>query len=139
MRRLPTERELQVLRLVAAGQTREQIGVALGISPLTVKAHLGRVSKLVGASDRTHAVAIVIRAGLLEAPSPPGSVAPLGDRQVEVLQHASNGRTGRQTASAMYVSEDTVKTHMRRVFAKLGCSRDRAAAVAVALGLGIIT
>lgn len=48
-------RELEVLRLVAAGMANKQIGRALGISERTVKAHLGRVFRQIGVADRTSA------------------------------------------------------------------------------------
>lgn len=55
----PTEglsaRELQVLRLAARGLANKQIGRSLGISERTVKAHLGRVFRHIGVSDRTSA------------------------------------------------------------------------------------
>ena len=48
-------REVEVLRLVAQGLANKQIGRALGISERTVKAHLGRVFRQLGVSDRTSA------------------------------------------------------------------------------------
>jgi DNA-binding NarL/FixJ family response regulator len=48
-------REIEVLRLVAAGQANKQVGRALGISERTVKAHLGRVFRQIGVGDRTSA------------------------------------------------------------------------------------
>ncbi len=43
----------------------------------------------------------------------------------------ADGHNNAQIATALYVSENTVKTHVSKIFAKLGC-RDRAAAVLVA-------
>jgi DNA-binding NarL/FixJ family response regulator len=48
-------REREVLDLVAQGLANKQIGRALGISERTVKAHLGRVFRVIGVSDRTSA------------------------------------------------------------------------------------
>ena len=48
-------REVEVLRLVAQGLANKQIGRRLGISERTVKAHLGRVFRQLGVSDRTSA------------------------------------------------------------------------------------
>jgi DNA-binding NarL/FixJ family response regulator len=48
-------RELEVLRLVAEGLANKQIGRRLGISERTVKAHLGRVFRELGVTDRTSA------------------------------------------------------------------------------------
>jgi DNA-binding NarL/FixJ family response regulator len=48
-------RELEVLKLVAQGLANKQIGTRLGISERTVKAHLGRVFRVIGVADRTSA------------------------------------------------------------------------------------
>jgi len=48
-------REREVLELVARGMANKQIGRALGISERTVKAHLSRVFRQIGVSDRTSA------------------------------------------------------------------------------------
>ena len=48
-------RETEVLRLVARGMANKQVGRALGITERTVKAHLGRVFREIGVTDRTSA------------------------------------------------------------------------------------
>ncbi len=53
--RLMSPREIEVLRLVAHGMANKQVGRALGISERTVKAHLGRVFRQIGVTDRTSA------------------------------------------------------------------------------------
>ncbi|MFB9287663.1 LuxR C-terminal-related transcriptional regulator [Pseudoduganella plicata] len=50
-------REAQVLRWLREGKSNDEIGIILGISGLTVKNHLQRLYKLLGASNRAHAVA----------------------------------------------------------------------------------
>lgn len=50
-----SDRERQVLRLVAKGMANKQIGRALGISEHTVKVHLGSVFRHIGVGDRTSA------------------------------------------------------------------------------------
>lgn len=50
-----SEREREVLRLVASGMANKQIARALGISESTVKAHLGNIFRHIGVADRTSA------------------------------------------------------------------------------------
>ncbi len=60
-----TPRELEVLRLVAAGQPNKSIALQLGISEHTVKFHIGTVLGKLNAASRAEAVALAVRAGLL--------------------------------------------------------------------------
>jgi DNA-binding NarL/FixJ family response regulator len=62
-----TARELEVLRLIQAGYRNKQIADRLAIAETTVNFHIKNVVEKLGANDRTHAVAIAIRRGLLEA------------------------------------------------------------------------
>lgn len=54
-----------MLRLVADGFSNRAIGDELGLSALTVKSHLARISRKLGTGDRAALVAISIRTGLL--------------------------------------------------------------------------
>jgi DNA-binding NarL/FixJ family response regulator len=58
-------RELEVLELVADGRTNKRIAEELSLSALTVKSHLARISRKLGTGDRSHLVAIAMRAGIL--------------------------------------------------------------------------
>jgi DNA-binding CsgD family transcriptional regulator len=58
-------RELQVLALVAEGRSNREIGDALALSPLTIKAHLARIGRKLDSGDRAHMVALAMRAGLI--------------------------------------------------------------------------
>jgi DNA-binding NarL/FixJ family response regulator len=60
-----TERELDVLRLLAEGLPHEEIGRRLGIGSETVRTHLRKASERLGASTRTQAVATALRLGLI--------------------------------------------------------------------------
>lgn len=60
-----SDRELEVLTLVAAGRTNAQIGRELFVGAATVKTHLQHIFAKLGASDRAAAVAIAYRRGLL--------------------------------------------------------------------------
>jgi LuxR family maltose regulon positive regulatory protein len=53
-----TDRELEVLQLVAAGLTNREIAGRISISPETVKKHTGNIYGKLGARTRTEAVAI---------------------------------------------------------------------------------
>lgn len=64
--------------------------------------------------------------------------AGLTKRELEVLSGMSHGRSNAQIGADLFLSEDTVKTHARRLFRKLGAS-DRAQAVAIGLRRGLIT
>jgi DNA-binding NarL/FixJ family response regulator len=61
----------------------------------------------------------------------------LTEREVEVLRFLSHGLTTAQTGSEMFISENTVKTHVRHILEKLDVS-NRAEAVAKATQLGLI-
>ncbi|HEX3961644.1 MAG TPA: response regulator transcription factor [Trebonia sp.] len=62
----------------------------------------------------------------------------LSQRELEVLELVAAGNTNRDAAARLFISEATVKTHLLHIYAKLGVA-DRAAAVAVAFGLGLLT
>jgi DNA-binding NarL/FixJ family response regulator len=61
-----TDRELEILQLLAFGYTNRDIGGRLFISPDTVKTHLEHIYQKLGASDRTAAVAEAMRRQLIE-------------------------------------------------------------------------
>lgn len=67
----------------------------------------------------------------------PATDGPLTAREAEVLALAAAGRTNRQIAAELFLSEHTVRRHLQNVFAKLGVS-SRAAATAYALQHGLI-
>jgi DNA-binding NarL/FixJ family response regulator len=60
-----TKRELEVLRLLAQGQTNQEIAQGLVVSPLTVKTHVQRIIGKLGVSDRTQAAVRAAELGLL--------------------------------------------------------------------------
>jgi len=61
-----TEREIEVLRGVAAGKSNKLIAAELDISEGTVKTHLKSILPKLDASDRTHAVMIALKRGILD-------------------------------------------------------------------------
>jgi len=60
-----TERELEVLNLVAEGFSNPQIARHLGVSRNTVKFHVSSIIAKLGATSRTEAVTIALRRGLI--------------------------------------------------------------------------
>jgi DNA-binding NarL/FixJ family response regulator len=85
---------------------------------------------------------------------PPGSAVPqqrgdlngeaprrrveLTERELQVLRGMADGKSNAEIGRELFVSEDTVKTHARRLFRKLG-ARDRAHAVAAAFRAGLVS
>ena len=61
-----TEREIEVLREVAAGNANKMVARRLAVSEETVKAHMKNILSKLGASDRTHAVTIALRRGIID-------------------------------------------------------------------------
>ncbi len=65
-----TDRECQILLWVRDGKSNHQIGEVLGISPLTVKNHVQKILRKLGAANRAQAVALAMQGGLLDAANP---------------------------------------------------------------------
>lgn len=63
-----TEREVDVVRLLAEGQSNDEIGVALGITSKSVEAHLGRIFARTGTRSRTELAVRAVREGWLDIP-----------------------------------------------------------------------
>jgi DNA-binding NarL/FixJ family response regulator len=61
-----TPREIDVLRLVAVGNANKEIGALLSLTEVTVKSHVKNILAKLGANDRTHAVTIALKRGMIE-------------------------------------------------------------------------
>ena len=61
-----TARELEVLTLVAAGNANKIVASELGVSEETVKGHMSSILAKLNANDRTHAVTIALKRGILQ-------------------------------------------------------------------------
>ncbi len=85
------------------------------------------------------AVSRTAQSTIVAEPSPSRRPASgeLTRRELEVLSGMSHGRSNAQIGGELFLSEDTVKTHARRLFRKLGAA-DRAQAVAIGLRTGLI-
>ncbi|WP_245647884.1 response regulator transcription factor, partial [Micromonospora rosaria] len=71
-------------------------------------------------------------------PRPAGrNAVGLTERELQVLLGMAEGKSNAEIGRELFVSEDTVKTHARRLFRKLG-ARDRAHAVAAGFRAGLV-
>jgi DNA-binding NarL/FixJ family response regulator len=61
-----TDREIEVLRQVAAGTPNKIIAAQLSVSDATVKSHMKSILSKLAANDRTHAVTIAMKRGILD-------------------------------------------------------------------------
>jgi DNA-binding NarL/FixJ family response regulator len=80
-------------------------------------------------------------AEIIEFPSPTSAPQPEHAptaREIEVLQLVSQGLVNREIGDRLYLSEETVKSHIRHLLAKLQ-ARSRAHAVAVGFRRGLLT
>ena len=65
-----TVREIDVVRLIAAGNGNKQIADQLSIGEATVKSHITNILSKLGANDRAHAVTIALKRGIIELDLP---------------------------------------------------------------------
>jgi DNA-binding NarL/FixJ family response regulator len=61
-----SSREIDVLRLIATGNANKEIAAQLSIAEETVKSHVTSVLAKLGANDRTHAVTLALKRGIIE-------------------------------------------------------------------------
>ena len=81
-----TERELDVLRLVACGKSNGEIAAELFLSAGTVKTHVGHILGKLGARDRTRAVVIAYESGFVR----PGEAQERASREGDAAAHAKD-------------------------------------------------
>jgi len=67
-----TEREIDVVRLIAAGNSNKQIADQLSIGEATVKSHVTNILSKLSANDRAHSVTIALRRGIITLDPPQG-------------------------------------------------------------------
>jgi DNA-binding NarL/FixJ family response regulator len=86
-----------------------------------------------GATPLAGAAPTTVRSTVREA-----AAVSLSMREMQVLTGMSQGKSNAQIGRELYLSEDTIKTHARRLFRKLG-AKDRAEAVATGFRRGMMT
>ncbi len=95
---------------------------------------MGGVPAWNGAAPLAGTAPTTVRSTVREAPP----TASLSMREMQVLTGMSQGKSNAQIGRELYLSEDTIKTHARRLFRKLG-AKDRAEAVATGFRRGIMS
>jgi len=120
------------------------IEMGLGLSRVGLRAEGGRIPQQAGAPNGVPAwsgaaplngsAPTTVRSMVREA-TPQVS---LSMREMQVLTGMSQGKSNAQIGRELYLSEDTIKTHARRLFRKLG-AKDRAEAVALGFRRGMMS
>jgi DNA-binding NarL/FixJ family response regulator len=120
------------------------IEMGLGLSRVGLRAEGGRIPQQLGsmngvpswsgAAPLAGSAPTTVRSTVREATP---AVA-LSMREMQVLTGMSQGKSNAQIGRELYLSEDTIKTHARRLFRKLG-AKDRAEAVATGFRRGIMS
>lgn len=140
-RRLIARYPQATVLMLSATDDRDQVAAAVGSGAR------GYLLKDVSHEELCTAVAHALSGGDLVSPSmrrvlsdrhreAPASL--LTERELQVLRGMSQGRSNAQIGRELYLSEDTVKTHARRLFRKLDVS-DRAQAVALGFRRGWVS
>jgi DNA-binding NarL/FixJ family response regulator len=119
--------DADILRAIEAGAT----GYLLKDTP---REELFRAIR--GAARGEPVLAPSVTARLMQRAKTPSQAA-LSGREIEVLELVARGKSNRELARDLHLSEATVKSHLIHIFDKLGVT-DRTAAVTVALERGIL-
>ena len=61
----------------------------------------------------------------------------LSERELQILQYMANGRSNKEIGQVLYISENTVKAHVKSILAKLD-AMGRTEAIAIAIKRGLI-
>ena len=123
-----SEREIEVLRLIAGGARNKHIAHALGLSVHTVKRHVARTMTKLKVRSRGEAACVYRRAMCPAAPE--RTVDELTTRELDVLSRVANGARNDEIAAELHLSPNTVKRHTANIREKLGVhSRVHAAAL----------
>ena len=116
------------LRPEGARIPQQALSGAMGQAPL------GGVPAWSGAAPLAGSAPTTVRSTVRET----APAASLSMREMQVLTGMSQGKSNAQIGRELYLSEDTIKTHARRLFRKLG-AKDRAEAVATGFRRGMMS
>lgn len=129
-----TQREIQVMIGMARGLANKEIGAHIGLKSNTVKTYVRRVFKKTGVGSRSALVSWGYQHDLfqgLKTHPMMGTGDKLSAREVEMTRLVILGLTNKEIGRRVFLSEDTVKTHLRRTFKKTG-AKDRAHLITLA-------
>ncbi|MFI5538468.1 LuxR C-terminal-related transcriptional regulator [Nocardia sp. NPDC051900] len=134
-----TQREIEVVTLIAKGKTSAEIADDLGLTSQTVESYASRINRKLGANTRAGSVAIVIRTGVIppiEATASGGTARPeLTPREREVLELVAKGENDTEIAAALGLTRQSAKTYVFNINQKFG-THHRAGMAAFALRTG---
>ncbi len=109
--------ERETLTLLAQGHGAKGIARRLCVSDRTVKTRLSGAYEALGATNGAHAVALAHLRGLLDTEPVDASTNP---RRLQILILVARGETNAGIGRALWVSEQTVKSHVGHLFVDLG-------------------
>jgi DNA-binding CsgD family transcriptional regulator len=122
----------------ALGQIREILaGPRLGQAGLPAVPTLAAASDGLGAHPVWIMVALLLEAIARETRSDPGADAALTHGEIRVLRYLPTNLSTKEIAGELYLSVNTIKTHQRHLYQKLG-ARSRSQAVDQARALGLL-
>lgn len=133
-----TQREIQVMIGVVRGKTNAEIGAHIGLAEHTVKCYIRRVFKKAEVHDRASLVTWGYVNKVFQGMRPEprkGTGVKLTDREREITLLAVEGLTNAEIGRKLFLSEDTIKTHLRKTFKKVGAT-SRSHLVALAFQRG---
>lgn len=133
------------MRNTNSAATRGQYGMGVGVpNAAAVPAMLGPNAPMVPAQRGDAPIDPATGRPMVAWPGnemgeaqPAGRRLTLTERELQVLRGMADGKSNAEIGRELFVSEDTVKTHARRLFRKLG-ARDRAHAVAAGFRAGLV-
>lgn len=131
--RRPSDREAELLRLLAAGLECGQAALVMGVSEATVRAHLNHLYARLEVPNLPAAIAEAAKHGLLASPRR----RPIPPQRLRVLEMLAQGLSNPQIAQRMCVAEPTVRRHVSLLLRDLG-ARTRGQAVAVGIRAGLL-
>lgn len=109
--------EYMVIQGLAQGKTNKAVAAGIGLSPLTIKSHIARITTRLNLQGREQLVALAVLQGWVERKELPQGL--ISEREFQVLRIVAEGWSNKQTAFILDISEHTVKTHLARIMKKL--------------------